>query len=145
MILRDRCFYPHQAAVIDYFSCVSFLFSLLLISLLKSSVCLFVLRFYGPINYKGHVEPVSLPIHTVPGHASEVVNQYKVTILSPVTDNCPTWISGRERMTVEIVSLLMREINLCSEIRTNCFLWLQLYIITQELFSSLIYDSSHVK
>ena len=26
-------------------------------------------------------------------------------ILSPETDNCPSWISGRERMTVEIISL----------------------------------------
>ena len=25
-------------------------------------------------------------------------------ILSPVTDNCPSWISGRERMAVEIIS-----------------------------------------
>ena len=25
-------------------------------------------------------------------------------MLSPVTDNCPSWINGRERMTVEIVS-----------------------------------------
>ena len=26
------------------------------------------------------------------------------TSLSPVTDNCPSWISGRERMAVEIIS-----------------------------------------
>ena len=26
-------------------------------------------------------------------------------ILLPVTDNCPTWISGRERMLEEIISL----------------------------------------
>ena len=30
--------------------------------------------------------------------------QYLVSILSPVTDNCPSWISGRERMVVEIIS-----------------------------------------
>ena len=33
-----------------------------------------------------------------------MVNQYLVHILSPVTDNCPTWISGRERMATEMVS-----------------------------------------
>ena len=30
------------------------------------------------------------------------VNQYLVHILLPVTDNCPTWIRGRERRRVEI-------------------------------------------
>ena len=30
--------------------------------------------------------------------------RYLVLILSPVTDNCPSWISGRERMAVEIIS-----------------------------------------
>ena len=29
---------------------------------------------------------------------------YLVHILSPVTDNCPSWISGRERMAIEIIS-----------------------------------------
>ena len=32
------------------------------------------------------------------------VYQYLVHILSPVTDNCPSWISGRERTDVEIIS-----------------------------------------
>ena len=40
----------------------------------------------------------------VPGQASKAVYQYLVHILSPVTDNCPSWISGRERMAVEIIS-----------------------------------------
>ena len=30
--------------------------------------------------------------------------QYLVHILSPVIDNCPTWIKGRERMAVEMIS-----------------------------------------
>ena len=30
--------------------------------------------------------------------------QYLVPILSPVTDNCPSWISGRMRMVVEFFS-----------------------------------------
>ena len=34
----------------------------------------------------------------------QVVNQYFVHILSLVTDNNPSWISGRRRMTVEIIS-----------------------------------------
>ena len=32
------------------------------------------------------------------------LNSTKVYILSTVTDNCPTWISGRGRMAVEIIS-----------------------------------------
>ena len=47
---------------------------------------------------------VSYPIHTVPGQAFLAVYQYLVHILSPVTDNCPSWISGRERMAVETFS-----------------------------------------
>ena len=31
--------------------------------------------------------------------------QYWVQILSPVTVNCPSWISGRDRMAVEIILL----------------------------------------
>ena len=30
--------------------------------------------------------------------------QYLVSILAPVTDNCPSWISRRERMVVEMFS-----------------------------------------
>ena len=41
---------------------------------------------------------VSYPNHTVPGQASLAVYQYLVHILSPVIDNCSSWISGRERM-----------------------------------------------
>ena len=47
---------------------------------------------------------VSYPNHTVPGQASYAVYQYLVHILSPVTDNCSSWISGRGRIAVEIFS-----------------------------------------
>ena len=47
---------------------------------------------------------VSYPNHTIPGQASQTVNQYLVHILSPVTDNCSSWISGRGRMAVEMFS-----------------------------------------
>lgn len=47
---------------------------------------------------------VSYPSYTVPGQASEAVYQYLVPILSPLTDNCLSWISRRMRMVVEIVS-----------------------------------------
>ena len=47
----------------------------------------------------------SLPNHTFTGQAwssKRLINI--VHILSPETDNCPSWISGRERMTVENIS-----------------------------------------
>ena len=34
----------------------------------------------------------------------QLLNQYVVHILSPVTDKWPIWISGRERMAVEMIS-----------------------------------------
>ena len=43
------------------------------------------------------VMSVSLPNHTFTGRSI-------VHILTPETDNCPYWISGRERMTVENIS-----------------------------------------
>ena len=58
------------------------------------------------INSYGHGGTVSWPNHTFPVQAYnyQAVNQYSVPILSPVTDNCPSWISRRERMTVEKIS-----------------------------------------
>ena len=48
---------------------------------------------------------VSLPNHTFTGQAK---SSYRLTsivhILSPETDNCPSWIRGRERMTEENIS-----------------------------------------
>ena len=61
--------------------------------------------FNVPVNNYGHVETVNKPIHTLPGQAYIWVdNQYLVLILSPVTDNCSTWISGRERLIIEMIS-----------------------------------------
>ena len=64
------------------------------------SLCLFVLRFYGPVNPMGscRARSVYLTTHLL-GRLSPVTSS--VHILSPDTDNCPSWISGRERMTVE--------------------------------------------
>ena len=45
---------------------------------------------------------VSYPIHTAPGQAS---SGSLPVLSSPVTDNCPSQISGKERMTVEFFSL----------------------------------------
>ena len=55
----------------------------------------------------GHVmsSAVSLPIHTIIGQAKS--SKWLTSIvhsLSPETDNCPSWISRRERMTVENIS-----------------------------------------
>ena len=48
---------------------------------------------------------VSLPNHTFTGQASSSKRLTSIVhILSPETDNCPSWINGREKMTVENVS-----------------------------------------
>ena len=48
---------------------------------------------------------VSLPNHTFTGQAKSSKRLTSIVyILSPETDNCPSWISGRERMTVENIS-----------------------------------------
>ena len=48
---------------------------------------------------------ISLPNHTFTGQASSSKRLTSIVhILSPETDNCPSWISGRERMTVENIS-----------------------------------------
>ena len=48
---------------------------------------------------------VSLPNHTFTGQALSSKRLTSIVhILSPETDNCPSWISGRERMTVRNIS-----------------------------------------
>ena len=48
---------------------------------------------------------VNLPYHTFTGQASSSKRLTSIVrILLPETDNCPYWISGRERMTVENIS-----------------------------------------
>ena len=68
-------------------------------------VCLFVLRFYGPVNPMGSCRVRSVYLTTrLLGRLSSKRLTSIVHILSPETDNCPSWISGRERMTVENIS-----------------------------------------
>ena len=56
--------------------------------------------FYGVMS-----SAVSLPNHTFTGQALSSKRLTSIVhILSPETDNCPSWISGRERMTVENIS-----------------------------------------
>ena len=62
-----------------------------------------VLRFYGPVNPMGSCWAWSVYLTTrLLGRLSPVTSI--VHILLPETDNCPSWISGRERMTVENIS-----------------------------------------
>ena len=46
---------------------------------------------YGTVNLLGHVKHGHLPNHTFTGQAKSL------TSLLPETDNCPSWISGREK------------------------------------------------
>ena len=61
-----------------------------------------VLRFYGPVNSVGHVKcgQFTSPHFFLSSKRFTSI----VHILSPETDNCPSWTSGRERMTIENIS-----------------------------------------
>ena len=66
-------------------------------------VCVEVLRPSQPNGVMSSA--VSLPNHTFTGQALSSKRLTSIVhILSPETDNCPSWISGRERMTVENIS-----------------------------------------
>ena len=66
-------------------------------------VCVEVLRPSQPNRVMSSA--VSLPNHTFTGQALSSKRLTSIVhILSPETDNCPSWISGRERMTVENIS-----------------------------------------
>ena len=66
-------------------------------------VCVEVLRPNQPNGVMSSA--VSLPNHTFTGQAKSSKQLTSIVhILSPGTDNCPSWISGRERMTVENIS-----------------------------------------
>ena len=68
----------------------------------KRNVCVEVLRPSQPNGVMSSA--VSLP-HTFTGQALSSKRLTSIVhILSPETDNCPSWISGRERMTVENIS-----------------------------------------
>ena len=60
---------------------------------------LFVMRFYSPVNSMGSCRARSVYLTTRLLGRLSIVH-----ILLPETDNCPSWISGRERMTVENIS-----------------------------------------
>ena len=65
---------------------------------------LFVLRFYSPVNLMGSCQAQSNLTTLLLGRLSPLWLTSIVHILSPGTDNCSSWISGRERMTVENTS-----------------------------------------
>ena len=65
-------------------------------------VCVEVLRPSQPNGVMSSA--VSLPNHTFTGQASSKYLTSIVHSLPPETDNCPSWISGRERMTVDNIS-----------------------------------------
>ena len=64
---------------------------------------LFVLRFYGPVNPMGSYRAQSVYQTTrLLGRLSPLKRLTNIVhILSPETDNCLFWNSGRERMTIE--------------------------------------------
>ena len=77
-------------------------------------LCLFVLQFYGPVNPMGSCRARSVPNHTFTGQAWSSKRLTSIVhILSPETDNCPSWISRRERMTVENISWLISSKECC--------------------------------
>ena len=66
-------------------------------------VCVEVLRPSQPSGVMSSA--VSLPSHTVTRQAWSSKRLTSIVhILSRETDNCPSWISGRERMTAENIS-----------------------------------------
>ena len=69
----------------------------------RALVCGEVLRPSQPNGVMSSA--VSLPNHTFTGQTKSSKQFTSIVhILSPETDNCPSWISGRERMTVENIS-----------------------------------------
>ena len=76
---------------------------------------LFVLRFYGPVNPMGSCRAQSVYLTTrLLGRLSPLKRLTSIVhILLPETDNCPFWISGRERMTVENISWSISTKELC--------------------------------
>ena len=65
-----------------------------------------MLRFYCPVNPMGSYRARSVYLTTrLLGRLSPLKQLTSIVhILSPETDKCPSWISGRERMTVENIS-----------------------------------------
>ena len=70
---------------------------------LSTDFCVEVLRPSQPNGVMSSA--VSLSSHTFTGQAWSSKRLTSIVhILSPETDNCPSWISGRERMTEENIS-----------------------------------------
>ena len=69
------------------------------------TLILFVLRFYHPVNPLAPCWAQSVNLTTLLlGSLSSKQLTSIVHILLPETDNCPSWISGRERMIIENIS-----------------------------------------
>ena len=70
--------------------------------------------FCGPSTHFRSVRARSVTLTTLfLGKPPMAVYQYLVHILSPVTDNCSSWISGRGRMAVEVFSWLCLHERMC--------------------------------
>ena len=78
-----------------------------------------VLVFYGPSTLfrSFRVLSVNLSILFLGKPPRQLNYQYLVHILLPVTDNCPSWISGREKMALEIISwpISMKDVAGCED------------------------------
>ena len=72
----------------------------------QTRMFVFVLRFYGPVNPMGSCQARSVCLTTsLLGRTKSSKRLTSIVhILSPETDNCPSWISRRERMTIENIS-----------------------------------------
>ena len=81
----------------------------------------FVLRFFGPVNPMGPCCARSVYLTTLlQGRLSRLRRLTSIVhILSPETDNCPSWISGREKMTVENISWSVSTKEFCRPRRTS--------------------------
>ena len=97
------------------------------ISHVMKKVVVVVMVFYSPSTlFRSYwAQSVNLSTLFLDKPPSQFVNQNLVHILSPVTDNCPSWISGREKMVVEIISCLnsMKECCLTWGSNTRMHIW----------------------
>ena len=64
-----------------------------------------MLRFYSTVNTIGSCKAWSVYLTTLTGQVQSSKRLTSIVhILSPKTDNCPSWTSGRERMMIENIS-----------------------------------------
>ena len=70
-----------------------------------TETCLFVLRYYGPVNPMGSCRVRSVYLTTrLLGRLSPLSGESVLCTFFRQKLTCPSWISGRERMTVENIS-----------------------------------------